>query len=122
MSCCGQCISPCVDGKVGSHLILGFCSISGQANSSETSSGKRQVSQEAGFSCVFRASLQKIYNWSQGLASPLWAIVSFPVIKKGPTRKGHRSSGANRGDGEWRREWIWGTESHWRAVANQCPA
>lgn len=50
---------------------------------------------------------------SQGVASPFWAIVSFPMIEEGPARKGHRDLGSSRGDGEWRTEWIWGTESDW---------
>lgn len=68
----GKSISPFVAVKVGSHLILCFFSIFGQANSSGTSSRKRQMSQEAGLSCAFRTALQKIYNWlSGGCLSPL---------------------------------------------------
>ena len=74
MGCLVESISPRGDGRVSSHMTLGFCSTFGHANNGGSSSGKRQVSQGADIAFSFKAALQSICNWYSG-ASPFLAIV-----------------------------------------------
>lgn len=78
MGCLVKCISPHGDGKVGSHITLGFCSTFGQTNSSGTSSGGRQVSQGTDISFSFKVVLQSVCNWFSG--APLLLATDNPLL------------------------------------------